>query len=351
MTATRLATVVIVLASAAPAPATLTLSFMPGDCAARSTHVVVTDGSGEILESWVGDLKPGDTVPVGKFKLKLEQEVTPLAYLNRDEGIPAKDRPTKVTGNRLVVFLVKDGWAYDGTPPVDGWGAGECLGKDFDISVGWVEGGLVFGNTSLGPSIPGPYGLGCYGTEASIKKIVLDVRSRLREQLGKAKAGKDPDAKVRALVALIDEGTDFTGPAFDELAACGEAGLKAITKDNRGAHGPAAAAHVVRALRRYGPAAKDPLMAHLRVAFKNVRFFADRPGFPRGVDPALWAEVETLRRLLGAPEVYVGLTAAERAVLTQVVGYFADRPALAEYGEKGDRVPDRIAAVLAGPRK
>ena len=58
MTATRLATVVIVLASAAPAPATLTLSFMPGDCAARSTHVVVTDGSGEILESWVGDLKP-----------------------------------------------------------------------------------------------------------------------------------------------------------------------------------------------------------------------------------------------------------------------------------------------------
>src|SRR5690349_2248746 len=93
----------LVLAALLAAPALARASILPSfdlhDCANRASHVVVVNDKGVVLESWRGDLKPGDRVPLDEFHLKLEQEV------KEPFGQKPKAGPTKVTGKRLVAFL------------------------------------------------------------------------------------------------------------------------------------------------------------------------------------------------------------------------------------------------------
>ena len=89
----------VVLAAASPARAEILPSFGTGQCESNATHVVVVDDTGKVLESWRGDLAPGDVLPIAEFRLPKEAGHRPGFGIG----------PKTVSGKRVVLFLVKDG--------------------------------------------------------------------------------------------------------------------------------------------------------------------------------------------------------------------------------------------------
>src|SRR5262245_32887955 len=97
----RLLLALVALSVPATARAAIMPSFSMGRCENEASHVVVVDNTGKVLESWRGDLTPGDRLPLSEFNIKLEQ---PVEKFGNKDGVPEK-----VTGKRLVLFLKKGG--------------------------------------------------------------------------------------------------------------------------------------------------------------------------------------------------------------------------------------------------
>lgn len=105
-------------------------SFVLDLAAAKATHIVVVtegreiDGKVFVLESWRGDLRNRDmlTLPeLAAFKSKESRRVTNGLWVNK------KEAPVFVTGDRMVLFLVRNG---------DKW---EGAGHDLRTSVVWID--------------------------------------------------------------------------------------------------------------------------------------------------------------------------------------------------------------------
>src|SRR5262249_53146583 len=88
---------IVVFLSAGAAPAAIRPSFQLDSCAWAATHVIVVtegariDGVVEVLESWAGDLKKGDTITVpelAEFAPEAKRRVAPsfLQYRRRCVG-------------------------------------------------------------------------------------------------------------------------------------------------------------------------------------------------------------------------------------------------------------------------
>src|SRR5262245_66021497 len=88
-------------------------SFSMGHYDRDASHVVVVDNFGKVQESWRGDLKPGDLLPLKELHIPLEADV---GQFGKKEGAPQK-----VSGERLVLFLKRGMSVYDRAHTVGSW--------------------------------------------------------------------------------------------------------------------------------------------------------------------------------------------------------------------------------------
>jgi len=192
----------------------------------QATHIVVVEG-GKVVESWTGDLKPGDPIP---------ENVAGLAKIPPPPFDPARlvtgEEPPVVSGKRMVLFLAHVP-EYGGDPKKLIW-MGATAGGFLDRSespatVAWLEGDRAY--TVDGTYLRGraAYALRKDGSIAGLKQRVA-IGLAIRAQFEAAKADKDLEKRAERIVALIPiaekyAGTWALGDCTVELANCGAAAI------------------------------------------------------------------------------------------------------------------------------
>lgn len=336
------------LAPAATARAEILPSFEASTCTERATHIVVVNEKGEVLESWRGDLVPGDRVPLAEMKIELEQVVTPPFGTKVEPGTPMK-----VTGKRLVLFLRRGGSMFGTGQEAGGWGPAHWFSW-FNASAVWVEDGRAF---ALHQWInPGPQTMAPTGTEAELRKFVREHSEARAKDFAAARAEKDfaKRADQLAKVALAHPG--FAQEALAGLEWCGPDAVPALRKivdteliDN----GTRIGAYAV--LSKLGAPARAELtkpFAWLRKGLEDslhrIEYNAEHKlGF--GIDEKYTFAL--LRVLTDNPDAFAGATATERKQLQEMRDLWAGHAVLSLVGEKGDRVHDRLDRILTKPNR
>src|SRR5262249_22274855 len=121
MSRVRLGVVAFLLA--APVQAKILPSFEIDYSAWHATHIVVVDARGTVLESWLGDLKADNKLPLEQLGVP---PPGPITYPFRPRQAT---EPERVTGARTVLFLIRDG---------DKWKPAASYGG-IKLSTVWIE--------------------------------------------------------------------------------------------------------------------------------------------------------------------------------------------------------------------
>jgi hypothetical protein len=206
--------------------------FDPASNTWNATHIVLTEDA-KVVESWKGNLKPGDPLPDGAIRYARSLVPPPSPF----DQIAGRE-PPKVSGKRTVLFLMH-------VPENDKPGAKMIWTDPYfrdpkyfvpEVCVGWVEDGKLY--HAYQPINPGGYRLGEFGKVEALKKEVEKVLS-LRNKFDRARAEKD----LRTRAALLDEIRPSVGSgagtlvgyiaAHDiavEFGRCGDAAVPALTR-------------------------------------------------------------------------------------------------------------------------
>lgn len=334
----RAALVLSALAAGSPARAELRAEFSWGDCSANATHVVVVDDKGKVLESWRGDLEPGDTLPLADFKLTLTHAVGGVAT---DAAVPKK-----VSGKRLVLFLLKNGPFYDAGRSIGSWSPAHWAGS-FDISTVWSEGGYTF---TMGKyfSTTSPWQLLHRGKEADLRKQVAEVGRQVDGVFKKAQAEPDAAKRAAVLAGVLTKYPGFAGRALGGLEWCGEAALPALRTVLR--HDRVCepvTIGVYQTMARIGEPAREDLV---ELCAGNVEFWTVRGnglGLAGTIPPEFVPRHRALLAALENPDAFKNAKGHQRTTLKALRDLWAEHEVLSKLGTPGDRVADRLDKALA----
>ena len=218
--------IALVLHSSAAAAA-IRPSFDLDSCSWRATHVVVVsegeiiDGAVEVLESWAGDLKPGDTLAIPELAAFAPEKARTIAPAFRGKK---PDQPALVSGARMILFLVKS----EETGKTK-WLAADAIYKTMQVSVVWIEGGMAY--ATILQKNPGPSEIRALEmTERELKRRVGRVsgtRIALAESIGRGDAAKLA-AEVRTLLA--DDSDFIRWSVIDALGSAGPIALPSLRR-------------------------------------------------------------------------------------------------------------------------
>jgi hypothetical protein len=346
-----------VAATADRAVARLLPSFAPDPCAWEATHVVVVtegtkiDGVVEVLESWKGDLKKGDTLTVSElaaFAAEAERVVAKPLFRDPPPG------PARVSGSRMVLFLIKkpakNGGDKAGPPP---WGpaAGEWGG--IKVSVAWVEDGKVF---AFAQQInPGPCELVQYGFTECEFRCRVDVFLEAQAALTKAVRRADPAALAEAVPPLLrSESWYVKGAVIRALGAAGKLSLPALRGVLRDAEAAQWHDNAIRALAKAGGADVGPELVKL-VETETEFWKRHGPGLPKGWwngagGAVKWEEVGRLRARYGTAHAAVEALketrfAEGRASVTGLRDVWRSIPQLSEIDQMTKASDDALSVL------
>jgi hypothetical protein len=141
-----------------PVDAGIRPSFSLDGCSWRATHIVLVqttpeDGVFSVVESWKGDLKPGDSLNL--LELKPNKDAVPISSFPKPQGFASEDAqgiseqiPRQPVGSRMVLFLRKrkgDGAAAPSAGNSTGtqWEPAYTFGG-MKLSALWIDGGKGF---------------------------------------------------------------------------------------------------------------------------------------------------------------------------------------------------------------
>jgi hypothetical protein len=321
-----------------PARAAIMPSFSVAECNPNATHVVVVDSTGKVLESWRGGLRPGDSVPLKEFRITLGREIV--------EGILGKPTGERVTGDRLVLFLRNTRPIYYDGQTAGGWSPAHWCGW-FNVSTVWVENGRTY---SLGQRInPGPLVMSLMGTEDELRKAVVGLNEKVREQLAKAREEKDLAARARLLAEVANRTTGFAAAAFAGLEWCGADALPALRGLLRNEFLPdSERAATFRTMAVIGLAARDDLVRELDTQLGSWKNLSRRVEYAEGLGTMEDPIYQTLLAATSNPAAFADLTDAQRRTVRELRDFWAAHPVLSKLGDPGDRVTDRLDRVLGG---
>jgi hypothetical protein len=212
-------------------------SFNLDECAWDATHIVVVtegeqiDGEVTVLQSWAGDLNPGDHIYVPE----LTSFKPPSSRIIQTQWDSDGEGPIQyVTGSRMILFLKRRG---ETVPPVADRAVASCVwgpagSEGIRASVVWVEEDETFAIQQL--SYPG-HALLTYcdmsGDEMRARALEL---ARLRNSYEEALAIFEPSGTAEALGALasiVPLDLYFVRRIiFTEIKKCGEPALPTLKR-------------------------------------------------------------------------------------------------------------------------
>lgn len=230
----RIFLITLLLITAAPsARAGIRPSFHLPYCSWVASHVVVVtegekiDGVLTVLESWKGDLTPGDVVSVPELA-EFSSESSRLvrkSYLAADA-----EPPRHVTGDRMILFLKeKPRGESVGKEAARGrvWEPASSAGVN--VSALWVEGDTTYAFIQV--MNPGPTVLvDNRRSEGEVKSVFSEVDEE-HAALERAAAVKDPAARAEALEPFTARELYLSRlAAFEALRGCGRAALPTLRR-------------------------------------------------------------------------------------------------------------------------
>jgi hypothetical protein len=236
----------------------LLLPFDPQRNTWNATHIVVVEGE-KVVESWAGDLKPGDRLPEGAAGFA-------RIPVPADDPIRKAERQKLplVSGKRKILFLTfiprgKEGSKTSAWTGAD-WRWTERVGPR-PTAVAWVEGEMAY--AVYQPVNPGGYAIGEYEPVAALKQQV-EVGLALKAQFAAARAEKDTARRAARVVALAPFVSNFAGnygevDVIEALGGCGAAAVPYLTRWATGPH-TRYSELALPALCRLGPVGLDEVM-------------------------------------------------------------------------------------------
>jgi Surface antigen variable number repeat len=214
-------------------------SFNLETCSWNATDIVVAtegkriDGVFSVLESWKGDLNPGDTIRVpelASFQPEPSRAISDAWYQKE------KSPHLVVTGERMILFLKRD--SHESAPETDNgnprsapsinWRSASFF-DEMNVSVVWIEQGQAFGFVQM--MNPGPSLLIRLGaSEDELKNRVLEVKD-IQALFVQAAAIAEPAKKAAALEPFAHHSLHLArDAAFGELKKCGKAALPVMRR-------------------------------------------------------------------------------------------------------------------------
>jgi hypothetical protein len=187
-----------------------------------ATHVIVAtegeaiDGTLTVLESWKGELQPGETVTVPALAAFRTEESRRVS-----KGWSSGEPLLFVTGKRMILFLTRKDGRWSGADDDD-------LMK---TAVVWIERGAAYAFTQL--MIPGDSELVAHEPERSEPRIAKRFAEieRTHRALDAALAREAPNARATALAAFTDDELwNAREAAFAGLRTCGAAAVPVLTR-------------------------------------------------------------------------------------------------------------------------
>jgi len=238
-----ISSVLFLLAVSSTASAGIRPSFSPEGCSWRATDIVVVtegaqiDGNFTVIETWKGDLKPGETISVPELRQFKEQD----ARLIFSEPWSDTKEPQRryVSGERMILFLrdarkpqdfAEDDDRQTGTSETSTsrWKPTNPMATEMKFSTAWIENGKVYCFIQI--MNPGDSVLVSLGPETELKSEVDCVVST---QIGLNTALAIPDAAARAeSLEIFAKDSIFLASdrAFAGLTECGEAALPVLRR-------------------------------------------------------------------------------------------------------------------------
>lgn len=265
----KLATLLFFLAVSSPVFAGIRPSFSPEGCSWRATDIVVVtegseiDGNFKVLETWKGDLTPGQTISIAELAQFKEKDARSI-YSGSKEG---DGQLQYISGERMILFLRDANKPHDDSEDDDSetgesdtntsrWKPTNPMGTEMKYSTAWIENGKVYCFVQI--MNPGDPVIVSAGTETELKTEVDCVVST---QIGLNTALAIPDLAARAesLEPFAKDSISWARDrAFSGFTECGEAALPVLRRmlDNeslREFHGD-----VIEALAKAGGKAVGP---------------------------------------------------------------------------------------------
>lgn len=222
-----------------PLEAGIRPSFDLDQCSWDATHIVLVQTTANedvvsVVESWKGDLKPGDSIEIPE--LKPNENAVPLSSHPKPPGFDLPDKsgiseqiPRLPIGSRMILFLKKQEGSDAGTPMK--WGPASRGGMK--VSALWIDGGKAFcfqqrmnpGPSELSPCVRWPVRSSDVAVFTVRIQEVLQAREDLKDTL--AMTNVDVRAERLGSTALSDV-YEAQKAAIDSLGRVGVVALPEI---------------------------------------------------------------------------------------------------------------------------
>jgi surface antigen-like variable number repeat protein len=218
-------------------------SFILEGSAWRATDIVVVtedkqiDGVFKILETWKGDLKPGETITIPEMEEFKSKEAR---LIHSWDWVQQKADPAEyVTCERMILFLrdaqkIPEGEDEDDRSAgveksTSRWQSANPMGDEVKYSTVWIENGKLHWFVQIinpGPSLLVPVKT----TEAELKSEVSHVLNT-QNNLNAALAVPDLKTRAEGLEPFAQDSLSFARRrAFAGLTECGEAALPVLRR-------------------------------------------------------------------------------------------------------------------------
>jgi hypothetical protein len=215
----------LILLLAPAARAEILPSFDVVDASRHASHLVVVE-DGKVVESWIGDLKPGtQLLPAGEkpSPMNVEYSFRGIGVVDEaeQERLLAKrglKRVIAVSGKRMVLFLAREN--------PESWES-KKLNSRPEYNTVWLEEGQAFAIMQW--INPGPSGLQPLNmTEAELKSAVQEIHT-VHHEIQPLLKERDRAKRAEALVKMLDPETKWRNREVHEaLRTCGPAAWPVI---------------------------------------------------------------------------------------------------------------------------
>lgn len=350
-----------------PAFAGIRPSFALDYCAWHATDVVLVevtpkDGVFLVVESWTGELQPGERIIVPE--LKPVPGAVPISLYPRradffapDEGGISEQIPREPLGSRMVLFLKgeKDSEASHSPGNIESgekWGPAD-FSNEMKTSVVWIDGEYLYGFQQV--MNPGPSVLTRLNTSLQKMKDRVTEIDRIHQELVEVVSIGNCSARAQGLRSYVrSEVYEAQRLALSELGKCGPAAVETIRGMlNDSAFGDEAAELVKALVEAGGEAVGGELTSRLQ---QELAFWqATGPSLSQGwwnQDPAPHAPLrerysQTFQLILGLERTHYApalITAKNLGNFWRSLPQLNDPSGLNQVAEECDKLVEHLRA-------